>query len=154
MRVYPVLAVGAAALAISTLPSNAGPCAQRVDQAWMQVDAKIQSRLAAGRSLPQGMIALLHHQPTPGSISAAENTLGQAWWPLERAVAALAKAREADEAANKAACDLALAEMQHAIEPTNTTTLPWPVMRRGSLLPQDKAELRNQDTSQGFCLDK
>ena len=126
MRVYQVIAVSAAALAISTLPSSAGPCAQRVNQAWMQVDIKIQARLAAGGSLPQGMIALLHHQPTPGSISAAENTLGQGWWPLERAVAALAKAREADEAGSNAACDQALAEMQNTIEPTNTITLPWP----------------------------
>jgi hypothetical protein len=121
-----MIAVSAAALAISTLPSSAGPCAQRVDQAWMQVDIKIQARLAAGRSLPQGVIALLHHQPTPSSVSAAENALGQGWGVLERAVAALAKAREADEAGNKAACDRALAEMQSAIEPTNTITLPWP----------------------------
>jgi hypothetical protein len=126
MQVYPVLAVGAAALAISTSLASAGPCGQRVDQAWTQVDTRIQARLAAGRSLPQGMIALLHHQPTPSSVSAAENALGQGWGVLEQAVAALARAREADQAGNTAACDRALAEMQRAIEPTDTIILPWP----------------------------
>ena len=126
MRVDLLLAIGAAALAISISPSSAGPCAQRVDQGWIQVDAKIRARLAAGQSLPQGMIALLHHQPTPSSISVAESALGQGWSPLEQAVSALARAREADQASNKTACDQALAEMHNAIEPTNTITLPWP----------------------------
>jgi hypothetical protein len=74
--IYQVLVFGAAALAL-TQPARAGPCAQDIDRAWLQIGAKIQARIAAGRSAPQNMIGLLHHQPTPASILAAQKTLGE-----------------------------------------------------------------------------
>ena len=45
-----LLLLGATALALSTQPSRAGTCAQDIDRAWVQVNAKIQARIAAGRS--------------------------------------------------------------------------------------------------------
>lgn len=69
------LILSAAIVTFSTQPSLASSCSQDIDRAWIQVNAKIQARVAAGRSAPQGTIALLHHQPTPSSIAAAEEAL-------------------------------------------------------------------------------
>ena len=69
-----MLVLAATVLALSTLPGRAGPCAQDIDRAWAQVDVKIHARIAAGRSAPQNVIGLLHHQPTLSSIAAAEKT--------------------------------------------------------------------------------
>src|ERR1700730_8517866 len=67
-KIHRMFVLAATALALSTLPGRAGPCAQDIDRAWAQVDAKIHARIAAGRSLPQSTIGLLHHQPTPDSV--------------------------------------------------------------------------------------
>jgi len=76
------LILSAVVVTFSTHPSLASTCSQRIDRAWVQVNTKIQARVAAGRSAPQGTIALLHHQPTPSSIAAAEETLVDVWLPM------------------------------------------------------------------------
>ena len=124
--IHQTLVLAATALALSTLPGRAGPCAQDIDRAWAQVDAKIHARIAAGRSLPQSTIGLLHHQPTPVSVATAEKTLDQGWVPMEAAVAALARAREADRADDGSTCEQTLAQAQRAIEATVSVSLPWP----------------------------
>src|SRR5260221_6429017 len=90
------LILSAVVVTLSTQPSLASSCSQDIDRTWVQVNAKIQARAAAGRSTPQGTIALLHHQPTPSSIAAAEETLVDIWLPIETAVAAPAPSRPAD----------------------------------------------------------
>jgi hypothetical protein len=107
--------LGAAAVALSTLPSRATPCARDIDRAWVEVGAKIQARIGAGRIAPQSAIALLHRQPTPNSIAAAEENLGGRWLSMETAVTALARAREADRANDSGACEQAITEAQRAI---------------------------------------
>jgi hypothetical protein len=119
-----VLRLCATALALSTVPGHAGACAQDVDRAWMQVEAKIRARIPAGPSPPQGTIALLHHQPTPSSIAAAEEMLSERWSPIEEAVTALARARAADVAGDRSTCEQALVRTQRAIEPTASMSLP------------------------------
>ena len=109
------LILSAAIVTFSTQPSLASFCSQDIDRAWVQVNAKIQARVAAGRSAPQGTIALLHHQPTPSSVAAAEEMLGDIWVPIETAVAALARAREADGINDRIACEGALADVQRVI---------------------------------------
>ena len=42
--IHQMLVLGATVLALSTLPGRAGPCAQDIDRAWAQVDAKIHAR--------------------------------------------------------------------------------------------------------------
>jgi hypothetical protein len=115
MRFHNLLVLGAAAVAFSAQPSRANPCSQDIDRAWVQVNTRIQARIAFGRSLAQGTIGLLHHQPTPSSVAAAAETLVDIWRPMETAVAALARAREADRAEDKIACESALAEVQRVI---------------------------------------
>jgi hypothetical protein len=125
-KIHQMFVLAATALALSTLPGRAGPCAQDIDRAWAQVDAKIHARIAAGRSLPQSTIGLLHHQPTPDSVATAEKTLDQGWVPMEAAAAALARAREADRTDDGSTCEQILAQAQRAIEPTVLMSLPWP----------------------------
>jgi hypothetical protein len=125
-KIHQMFVLAATALALSTLPGRAGPCAQDIDRAWAQVDAKIHARIAAGRSLPQSTIGLLHHQPTPHSVATAEKTLDQGWVPMEAAVAALARAREADRTDDGSTCEQTLAQAQRAIEATVLMSLPWP----------------------------
>jgi hypothetical protein len=109
------LILSAVVVTFSTQPSLASSCSQDIDRAWVQVNTKIQARAAAGRSAPQGTIALLHHQPTPSSIAAAEETLVDTWLPIETAVAALARARQADGINDRIACEGALADVQRVI---------------------------------------
>jgi hypothetical protein len=115
VTIHQLLVLSAAAFALSTLPSRASPCAYDIDRAWVEVGAKIQARIGAGRSAPQSTIALLHHQPTPGSIASAEEKLGERWLQMEAAVIALGRAREADRTNDIGACEQALAEVQRAI---------------------------------------
>jgi hypothetical protein len=63
------------------------------------------------------MIALLHLQPTKSSVAAAEKTLVDVWLPMEMAVAALSRARKADHANDRIACEEAVAEAHRVIGP-------------------------------------
>jgi hypothetical protein len=110
-----LLALTVVAVASSTQPSRADSCSHDIDRAWVQVNGKIQARSAAGRSIPQSTIALLHRQPTRSSVAAAEEMLVDVWLPMETAVAALSRAREADRANDRIACEEALAEVQRVI---------------------------------------
>jgi hypothetical protein len=123
-RWIPVLCVAAATL--STTPGNAGPCTHEIAREWIDVGAKIQARIGAGRSLIQGTVGLLHRQPAPSSIAAAEEKVGDMWAPLETAVKALARAREADHANDAGTCKVALMAAQHAFSSTGAVARPAP----------------------------
>jgi hypothetical protein len=114
MRNRWVLALCVAATTLSTSPGKAGPCTREIDREWVEVGAKIQARIGAGRSYIQGTVGLLHRQPTPGSVAAAEGKIGEMWIPLETAVIALARAREADHANDAGTCKEALIAAQRA----------------------------------------
>jgi hypothetical protein len=115
VRFRKLFILSAIALAFPAQASRANTCSPDIDRAWTQINAKIQARIGAGRSAPQNTIALLHRQPTQRSVAAAEETLVDMWLPMETAVAALARAREADRANDKMACESALEEMQQAL---------------------------------------
>jgi hypothetical protein len=114
MRIRWILVLCIAAITLSTSPGNAGPCTRDIDREWVEVGAKIQARIGAGRSNIQGTVGLLHRQPTPGSVAAAEGKVGDIWVPLEAAVIALARAREADHANDAGTCKEALTAAQRA----------------------------------------
>jgi hypothetical protein len=106
------------AIVLLPLPSAAAtPCTPRIDRGWAQVDLKIQARIGAGRSAPQSSMALLHHQPTPSSVAAARDILNDVWLPIEAAVSALSRARQADQDNDEGACNQALMEVQRAFQP-------------------------------------
>src|SRR4051794_21070355 len=102
--------LGAAALVLSTLPGTAGPCLPEIDRMQAQIDAKLDATAADGRPARESSGALPHHQPTPGSIAAAESRLGDiAAETAATLAAAMVRAREADRAGDASACEQALA---------------------------------------------
>jgi hypothetical protein len=107
MSVCGKVIVSAAALLLSTLPSFAGPCTKAIDATQARLDARIEADARLGRSAPESTGALLHHQPTPGSIAQAEGRLGEGR-NVEAAVNLMAEARKADSANNAAGCREAL----------------------------------------------
>jgi hypothetical protein len=118
MTIARAAVVGAATLALSTLPGTAGPCLQEIERTQAQFDATLRARAVAGRTAPESSGALLHHQPTPGSIAAAEARLGEISAETVAAVAAaMARAREADRAGDASACEQALADARRSIGP-------------------------------------
>lgn len=118
MTVRRLLVLSAATLVASTTAVYAGPCSHEIDRVQARVDAKLEAAARTGPSAPESSAALLHRQPTPGSIAAAEGRLGDASPAAGAAVeAAMARAREADRAGDQSACEQALADVQRAIGP-------------------------------------
>ena len=103
------LLLTASMLAVSTPPAYAGPCTQDIAVVQAQLGIILQLQTA-----PQSTGAALHHQPTQKSIAAAEETL-RGRYDTKAAAAALARAREADQADNTAACVAALVDAQRAL---------------------------------------
>jgi hypothetical protein len=114
MRTWDMIVLSAAAVVISTAPALAGPCSRAIDRAQIQVDAKIAATAKAGKFAPESRAARLHHQPTPASIAAAESRLNEGSGE-DAALAALARAREADHANDARACSRALAAVRRSI---------------------------------------
>jgi len=71
MTMLRLIMLSAAAMAISASSSHARPCP-------LQIDAWLAARAVAGVSAPQSVGAMMHHQPTAGSVAAAEARLAVA----------------------------------------------------------------------------
>jgi hypothetical protein len=108
------LFLGATFLAASSTSSHAGPCTAQIAQVQVQVNDKADTLAGAGRTAPESTSALRHQQPTPNSVASAEESLGEGT-SVEKALAALERAREADRAGNAAICKQDLAEARRVI---------------------------------------
>jgi len=92
-------------------PTLAGPCTGDILTLQAKVDASIDKTAGTGDTAKQSTSAQLHRQPTPQSIAQAESKAGDA--PTgDKALAALAAARKADEAGDSKACSAAVAEVK------------------------------------------
>jgi hypothetical protein len=112
-----LLRFGAIAFIASVSASYAGPCTDDIDKMQARIDAKAHAMAAAGPTGRQTE-ASTHVQPTPRSIGAAEEKLGEVSAGTVAAVRqAMLRARAADSAGDKNACEQALAEVQTAIGP-------------------------------------
>jgi hypothetical protein len=110
--------LSAAALAASTIACSAGPCSPAIGRMQARLDAGLEANARTGPSAPESPGALLHREPTPGSIASAEIRLGEISPEKAKIISeAMARAREADQAGDKAACEQALAEVQRTISP-------------------------------------
>jgi hypothetical protein len=108
----------AAAFAASLSPSLAGPCSDAIDTMQARIDAKLKAKAAAGPTAKEGVMAGMSDQPTPRSMAAVEEKLGEISPQTVEAVRqAMARARAADSAGDKSACEQALADVQRAIGP-------------------------------------
>jgi len=118
MTIQRLVVLSAIALAESISASYAGPCSHDIDSMQARIDAKLERKAAAGPDAPESTDATMNRQPTPGSIAAAEERLGEVS-PLKAAAVAQAmtRAREADSAGDKSVCERALAEAERALGP-------------------------------------
>jgi hypothetical protein len=118
MTIPQLLVLSAAAFAASTMAGYAGPCSNEIDRMQARIDARVEAVARTRPSAPETPGARLHHQPTPGSIAAAESKRGDVSSHMVEAVeAAMARARKADLAGDKKGCDQALADVRRAIGP-------------------------------------
>jgi hypothetical protein len=108
----------AATLAASATTACAGPCAPQIDLVQARFDAKLEAAARKGPTGREGIAATDSRQPTPDSIAAAEVKLGDLTpHAVEVIESGMARARKADVAGDKSACEAALAEVQQAIGP-------------------------------------
>jgi hypothetical protein len=114
MTIRRLLVMSVAVLILSSSAAYAGPCSRAIDRMQARVDAMIEAKAAAGPAGRESRGAMLHREPTPASIAAAEKKLGDGT-RVERALAAIAHARAADRTGNKRACERALADARRAI---------------------------------------
>jgi hypothetical protein len=118
MTMRQLLVASTSILSLAALPCQAGPCTDDIDRTISHLDARLAAKVAAGPTAKQSTKAQLHHQPTPGSKIEAAIELGDlSPETVENVRAALNRARQADKAGDKAACDQALADVHKAIGP-------------------------------------
>jgi hypothetical protein len=118
MIIRRLLVLSVSALVTSTVAGYAGPCSHDIDLMQSHVDARLEAKAATGPGARESGGALMHRQPTPGSIAAAESKLGDVSSnTVEVVEAAMARARKADLANDKSGCEQALADVQRAIGP-------------------------------------
>jgi hypothetical protein len=116
MAIPHLMILNAAALAVSLSVSYAGPCSPEIDRMQTRIDARLEAKAAAGPHARESTSAMMHQQPTPGSIAAAEEGLGDlSPQKTEAAKEAMAHARAADSAGDKSACEQALADVERML---------------------------------------
>jgi hypothetical protein len=110
--------LSATVLAASTIAGYAGPCSPEIERMQARIDAKVEVAAGTGPAAAESPAALLHRQPTPDSIAAAESSLGEiSPQTIASVKGAMVRAREADRTGDKAACERALADAQGSIGP-------------------------------------
>jgi hypothetical protein len=118
MNVRRLMALSATVLVALVTVAQAGPCTQQIEAMQVRVDAELHARAAAGPTATESTAAMMHRQPTPGSVAAAEEQLSDTKGTRsEQAVAAMKRARAADAAGDKGSCERALEAARRAISP-------------------------------------
>lgn len=113
LRAFLFVATG---IGFSVSASYAGPCSGDIGKMQARIDAALQAKAVAGPTAKEGTFAGMSEQPTPRSMAAAEERLGELSPQTINAVRqAMAKARAADSAGDRSVCASALAEVQRAI---------------------------------------
>ena len=112
MRIPLAIASGAAALALWTAASYAGPCTDEIYQADIAIGKRLDAIAAQGKAAPESTFATTHHQPTPQSVARAEAQVGDlSEADLNTLTQDMEAARKADAANDHAGCEKALADV-------------------------------------------
>ena len=118
MTIRQLLFAGTSLLSLSALPCLAGPCTDDIKRVQFYLDGRLNARAATAPSVSQSTGAQLHRQPTTNSKIKTELELGVLTpETVDKVSAAMARARSADSAGDKKACDRALDEARAAIGP-------------------------------------
>jgi len=110
-------AIVGVALCLASASAFAGPCATEIAAAQAEFDARLRAAAEAGPTATQSKEATAHRQPTPKSVAHAEESLGELSHEKAHAFGeAIARAREADAAADVKACEAALDDAKAALK--------------------------------------
>ncbi|KLK89916.1 hypothetical protein AA309_28725 [Microvirga vignae] len=101
-------------MTLAPISGHAGPCSAEIDRLQAAVDARIDTTAGIGPMGRESTAATEHHQPTPGSIVRAEESLGEGA-SYEQVLAALTQARAADQAGDATSCERALEALRRAM---------------------------------------
>jgi hypothetical protein len=116
MKISLTIASGAAALALWTGESIAGPCTDEVYQADVAIGKRLDAAAAAGKAAPESNFATMHRQPTPGTVARAETQVGDlSDADLNTLTQDMEAARKADAANDQAGCEKALADVRRIL---------------------------------------
>jgi len=117
MKIARMLALSAVAFATFTSATLAGPCSAEIDATMVRFNTALEANAAAGSTAnEQAVVGGRHIQPTPRSIAAAEEKLGQMSAETIKLVErTMERARAADSVGDVVACKEALAEVQRVI---------------------------------------
>jgi hypothetical protein len=111
---------GSVALSCALISASyAGPCSDDITRVQVRVDKKLDALAAAGPSGAQDATAFGKHlQPTQRSITTAEEKLDEISKKKINAIrAAMDRARAADAAGDKSACEQALGDVERELGP-------------------------------------
>jgi hypothetical protein len=104
------------AFLLSADASVAGPCSSELVTTQGQIDAYLEERALSGVWTRESGRALMHRQPTPATIAAAEERLGEVgasdFEALERA---MTLARDYDSVGDPSLCKNALLDVERVI---------------------------------------
>ena len=113
MSIWHIVMLSAGAVAASTIGSQAGPCFADFHRMEARIEAWLNAKAAAGPTAQESSEALLHRQPTPRSIAAAQSRLGTVSpQKLDAIRQGMARAHEADSAGDLEACRRALSGVE------------------------------------------
>jgi hypothetical protein len=99
-------------------PSLASPCWPDLVRAQTQIGDYLEAKAKAGPSARESVRARAHRQPTPATVAAAEEMLGEVDAAVFEMVAqAMVRARAAERSDDQRACEQALAEVKRLISP-------------------------------------
>lgn len=105
------------ALTLFSPEAFAGPCTDRIYQFDLALSKRLDAAAAAGGTGVESRGAMMHRQPTPGSVAGAEAKLGDI--SEDNLVAineAMDDARKADDVGDLAGCEKALAKAQDMLQ--------------------------------------
>ena len=119
MKIGRKLALSAVGLAASISASLAGPCSAEIDAIMARINAAVEAQAGAGSGAKEhATVGGRHIQPTPRSMAAAEEKLGEmSADTIEQVNQAMMRARAADRAGDNVACKKEIEVARSAIGP-------------------------------------
>ncbi len=116
MAAWQLLVISTTSFLLLALPCQAGPCSKDIERTEASIRDKVEAIAAAGPDAGESTSAKMHRQPSPRSMAEAEIKLGTlSPAAVEKVKDAIARARKADTAGDKDACEQALADVQRVI---------------------------------------
>ena len=116
MSMRAAIAFAATVCALCPAPGRAGPCADDLYRAEVDIGKRLDAIAASGKTGAESTFATAHHQPTPATIAGAEEKVGDVSEAQVQAVREyMAEAKKADDAGDKSGCEQALSQARNLL---------------------------------------